>query len=64
MRFINFILFLSFRLVVQEESPGVVLDKIISKIDDYIVLKSELESTYLDVLSRGQRLSGNTKCVV
>ncbi len=48
----------------QEESPGVVLDKIISKIDDYIVLKSELESTYLDVLSRGQRLSGNTKCAV
>ena len=36
----------------------------ISKIDDYIVLKSELESTYLDVLSRGQRLSGNTKCAV
>ena len=48
----------------QEESSGVVIDKIISKIDDYIVLKSELESTYLDVLSRGQRLSGNTKCAV
>ena len=66
MRFINFIfLFLSFMpCYSQEESPGVVLDKIISKIDDYIVLKSELESTYLDVLSRGQRLSGNTKCAV
>ena len=66
MRFFNFIfLFLSFMpCYSQEESPGVVLDKIISKIDDYIVLKSELESTYLDVLSRGQRLSGNTKCAV
>ena len=66
MRFINFIfLFFSFMpCYSQEESPGVVLDKIISKIDDYIVLKSELESTYLDVLSRGQRLSGNTKCAV
>ena len=66
MRFINFIfLFFSFiPCYSQEESPGVVLDKIISKIDDYIVLKSELESTYLDVLSRGQRLSGNTKCAV
>ena len=66
MRFINFFfLFFSFiPCYSQEESPGVVLDKIISKIDDYIVLKSELESTYLDVLSRGQRLSGNTKCAV
>ena len=66
MRFINFIfLFFSFMpCYSQEESPGIVLDKIISKIDDYIVLKSELESTYLDVLSRGQRLSGNTKCAV
>ena len=66
MRFINFIfLFFSFiPCYSQKESPGVVLDKIISKIDDYIVLKSELESTYLDVLSRGQRLSGNTKCAV
>ena len=66
MRFINFIFFF-FSFIPcysQEESPGVVLDKIISKIDDYIVLKSELESTYLDVLSRGQRLSGNTKCAV
>ena len=66
MRFISFIFifFLFFPCSAQEESPGVVLDKIISKIDDYIVLKSELESTYLDVLSRGQRLSGNTKCAV
>ena len=66
MRFISYIFFffLFFPCSAQEESPGVVLDKIISKIDDYIVLKSELESTYLDVLSRGQRLSGNTKCAV
>ena len=66
MRYISFIFFfLSFMPCYgQEESSGVVIDKIISKIDDYIVLKSELESTYLDVLSRGQRLSGNTKCAV
>ena len=66
MKYISFIFFvLSFLPCrAQEESSGVVIDKIISKIDDYIVLKSELESTYLDVLSRGQRLSGNTKCAV
>ena len=31
----------------QEVSNGLVLDKIIGRVDDYIVLKSELESTYL-----------------
>ena len=48
----------------QEVSNGLVLDKIIGRIDDYIVLKSELESTYLEILSRGERISGNTKCAV
>ena len=42
----------------------VVVDEIIVRVDDYIVLRSELESTYLDILSRGQRISGNTKCAV
>jgi len=44
--------------------PGVVVDEIIGRVDDYIVLRSELESTYLDILSRGERISGNTKCAV
>ncbi|SUZ60941.1 uncharacterized protein METZ01_LOCUS13795 [marine metagenome] len=48
----------------QEVSNGLVLDKIIGRVDDYIVLKSELESTYLEILSRGERISGNTKCAV
>ena len=48
----------------QEVSNGLVIDKIIGRIDDYIVLKSELESTYLEILSRGERISGNTKCAV
>lgn len=43
---------------------GVVVDEIIGRVDDYIVLRSELESTYLDILSRGERISGNTKCAV
>ena len=66
MRFFKLILILfSFYTVkAQTEPNGLVIDKIISKIDDYIVLKSELESTYLDILSRGERLSGNTKCSV
>ena len=66
MRYFKFILFFLSVYVTkaQNESTGLVIYKIISKIDDYIVLKSELESTYLDILSRGERLSGNTKCAV
>jgi peptidyl-prolyl cis-trans isomerase SurA len=49
---------------ISQESTGVVVDEIIVRVDDYIVLRSELESTYLDILSRGERISGNTKCAV
>ena len=49
---------------ISQESKGVVIDEIIGRVDDYIVLRSELESTYLDILSRGERISGNTKCGV
>ena len=45
---------------ISQESAGVVVDEIIVRVDDYIVLRSELESTYLDILSRGERISGNT----
>ena len=66
MKYIKIILFFFIPSILQAQNKtsGVVIDKIIAKIDDYIVLKSELESTYLDVLSRGERLSGNTKCAV
>ena len=49
---------------ISQESKGVVVDEIIGRVDDFIVLRSELESTYLDILSRGERISGNTKCGV
>ena len=32
----------------QEQAKGQVIDKIIAKVDDYIVLKSELERAYLE----------------
>ena len=41
----------------QKNQSGVVVDEIIGRIDDYIVLRSELESTYLEILSRGERIS-------
>ncbi len=61
--FLIIILSYSFKGISQE-STGVIVDEIIGRVDDYIVLRSELESTYLDILSRGERISGNTKCGV
>ena len=68
MKFFKHLLFLLiFFPVITSElrgQSGVVVDEIIGRVDDYIVLRSELESTYLDILSRGERISGNTKCAV
>ena len=59
-------LFIFFTVITSElrGQSGVVVDEIIGRVDDYIVLRSELKSTYLDILSRGERISGNTKCAV
>lgn len=46
----------------EEKQKGVVIDKIIAKVDDYIVLKSELDQAYLEFLSRGELSQGNAKC--
>ncbi|MDE0471977.1 MAG: peptidylprolyl isomerase [Ekhidna sp.] len=47
-----------------QESQGIVIDKIIAKVDDYIILKSELERAYLDFLARGQARVSNAKCEI
>ncbi|MEQ9468751.1 MAG: peptidylprolyl isomerase [Ekhidna sp.] len=46
------------------QTNEVVIDKIIAKVDDYIILKSELERAYLDFLSRGQARGANAKCEI
>jgi peptidyl-prolyl cis-trans isomerase SurA len=52
-------------LSAQAQDQQVVVDKIIAKVDNYIVLKSELEMAYLEFLSRGQISSGrSSKCQV
>jgi len=45
-----------------EETPGVVVDKIIVKVDNYIVLKSELESSYQNYLTGGNQPSEEARC--
>jgi len=37
----------------QDKPEQVIVDKIIARVDDYIILNSELEKAYLEVLSRG-----------
>jgi len=46
------------------QSEPLVIDKIIAKVDNYIVLKSHLEKAYLDYLSRGEFRSGDAKCQI
>ena len=48
----------------EEENQGVIVDKIIAKVDDYIILKSELDRAYLEFLSRGELSQGDAKCQI
>ncbi|MEQ9232074.1 MAG: peptidylprolyl isomerase, partial [Cyclobacteriaceae bacterium] len=48
----------------QPSQDGIVIDRIIAKVDDYIVLKSELERSYLDYLSQGSPRSEEAKCQI
>lgn len=43
-------------------ATGFVVDKIIAKVDNYIVLKSELEASYQQYLTEGNVQSGEAKC--
>jgi peptidyl-prolyl cis-trans isomerase SurA len=43
-------------------SAGIVIDKIIAKVDNNIVLKSDVERAYLDYLSNGGKPSERNKC--
>jgi len=49
---------------IQSYSQDVVVDKIIAKIDNYIVLKSDLERAYLEFMSKGQFRGPNAKCQI
>lgn len=58
-----FFLTVSLQLFAQEkEKTGFVVDKIIAKVDNYIVIKSELESAYQGYLAEGNQQSEQAKC--
>jgi peptidyl-prolyl cis-trans isomerase SurA len=44
------------------QEPGLVIDKIIVKVDNYIVLKSDLENAYLNYLSQGNSATEEARC--
>ena len=47
-----------------QDNPGFVVDKIIVKVDNYIVLKSELEGAYQNYLAEGNPASTEAKCAL
>ena len=47
-----------------KEDTGFILDKIIAKVDNYIVLKSELEAAYQNYLTEGNVGSEQAKCAL
>jgi peptidyl-prolyl cis-trans isomerase SurA len=49
-------------VVMAQEDGGFVVDKIIAKVDNYIVLKSELDRAYQDYVSNGGPPSQEARC--
>ena len=47
-----------------DNKENVMIDEIIVKVDNHIILKSELEITYLDYLSRGNLRGNDAKCQI
>jgi peptidyl-prolyl cis-trans isomerase SurA len=45
-------------------SPGKSIDKVIAKVDNYIILKSELEMSYFQALSNGEKDDGDLRCEI
>ena len=50
------------RASAQEEPEGFIVDKIIAKVDNYILIKSELERAYQDYLTNGGTPSTEIRC--
>lgn len=64
LKFIGISLFYILPFLLSAQSDPIVVDKIIAKIDNYIVLKSDLERAYLEYLSRGEFRENNSKCQI
>jgi peptidyl-prolyl cis-trans isomerase SurA len=56
------VLTLPLRAQEEKEKTGFVVDKIIAKVDNYIVIKSELEGAYQGYIAEGNPQSDEAKC--
>ena len=61
-RVVLFVLINCMTFNINAQDEGVVVDRIIAKVDDKIILQSELEEAYLQFLSGGQIPEGSSKC--
>ncbi|MEN8249034.1 MAG: peptidylprolyl isomerase [Bacteroidota bacterium] len=59
-----FILLLPYIVNAQPTGGGPVIDKIVAKVDNYIILKSDIEFSYLDMASRGALVGDDPKCQI
>jgi peptidyl-prolyl cis-trans isomerase SurA len=57
-------LFINLNTSFAQEQGGFVVDKIIAKVDNYIVLKSELEIAYQGYLAEGNPASQDARCEI
>ena len=49
---------------VQAQETGPLIDKIAAKVDNHIILLSDIEFTYLDLAARGALVGDDPKCIV
>lgn len=55
---------LSSQLVFAQEETGFVVDEIVAKVDNHIILKSEIDRMYQDYLTNGNAPSQNARCEI
>jgi peptidyl-prolyl cis-trans isomerase SurA len=60
----SFVALLWFATAIAQDKTGFVVDKIIAKVDNYIVIKSELEQAYQGYVAEGNPASEEAKCQI
>ncbi|MEP5613175.1 MAG: peptidylprolyl isomerase [Cyclobacteriaceae bacterium] len=61
---INTLMICAMSVFGQSSEDGIIIDRIAAKVDDYIILKSDVEKSYLDFLSQGEYRGSNAKCEI
>ncbi|HEX5170052.1 MAG TPA: peptidylprolyl isomerase [Cyclobacteriaceae bacterium] len=60
--FCAFLIFFTVQSVSAQDDGGFVIDEIIAKVDNYIVLKSELDRAYQDYVANGGQATNEARC--